>query len=145
MAIDYVSKWVEGQALPTNDTRVVVGFLKRLFCQFGTPKALISNRGTHFCNAQMEKALSRYGVTHWLSTTYHPQTSRKVESANQDVKRILEKTVGKNRKDWYDKLDDALWAFWTDFKTPIGTTLFRMVYWKTCHLSVELEHRAYWH
>ncbi|GJX47616.1 reverse transcriptase domain-containing protein [Tanacetum coccineum] len=57
VAIDYVSKWAEAEALPTNDARVVVNFLKRLFSCFGIPKALISDRGTHFCNRQMEKIL----------------------------------------------------------------------------------------
>ncbi|KAK1419647.1 hypothetical protein QVD17_28881 [Tagetes erecta] len=88
VAIDYVSKWVEAQALPTNDGRVVVQFLRKLFARFGTPKALISDRGTHFCNAQMEKTLARYGVTHRLSTAYHPQTSGQVENANRGIKRI---------------------------------------------------------
>ncbi|KAK1421773.1 hypothetical protein QVD17_24388 [Tagetes erecta] len=144
VAIDYVSKWVEAQALTTNDARVVVAFLRRLFSRFGTPKALISDRGTHFCNAQMERVLARYGVNHRLSTAYHPQTSGQVENANRGIKRILEKTVGANRKDWADKLDDALWAFRTAFKTPIGTTPFKIVYGKACHLPVELEHRAFW-
>ncbi|XP_076929598.1 uncharacterized protein LOC143594080 [Bidens hawaiensis] len=144
MAIDYDSKWVEPQALPIKDARVVVGFLKRLFSRFGTPNALISDRGTHLCNGHMEKALARYGVTRQLSTAYHPQTSGQVENANRRVKRILEKNVGKNRKDWSDKLVDALWVFRTTFKTPIWTTTFRMVYGKACHLPVELEHRAYW-
>ncbi|XP_076936759.1 uncharacterized protein LOC143604045 [Bidens hawaiensis] len=92
----------------------------------------------------MEKALARYGVTHRISTTYHPQTSGQVENAKRGVKRILEKTVGKNRKDWSDKLDDALSAFRTAFKTHIRTTPFRMVYGKVCNLPVELEHKAYW-
>ncbi|KAI3816628.1 hypothetical protein L1987_16331 [Smallanthus sonchifolius] len=144
VAIDYVSKWVEAQALPTNDGRVVVRFLKKLFTCFGTPRALISDRGTHFCNAVMEKALARYGATHHLSTAYHPQTSGQVENANRGVKRILEKTVRKNRKDWSEKLDDALWAFRTAYKTPLGTTPFMVVYGKACHLPVELEHRALW-
>ncbi|GJZ49826.1 retrotransposon protein, putative, ty1-copia subclass, partial [Tanacetum coccineum] len=61
VAVDYVSKWVEVQALPTNDARVVVKFLKGLFARFGVPKALISDRGTHFCNSQLEKALLKYG------------------------------------------------------------------------------------
>ncbi|KAJ0759149.1 putative nucleotidyltransferase, Ribonuclease H [Helianthus annuus] len=144
VAIDYVSKWVEAQPLPTNDARVVVRFLKKLFTRFGVPKAIISDRGTHFCNSAMEKALARYGVTHRLSTAYHPQTSGQVENANRGVKRILEKTVGKSRKDWSEKLDDALWAFRTAYKTPLGTTPFMIVYGKACHLPVELEHRALW-
>ncbi|XP_022014263.1 uncharacterized protein LOC110913749 [Helianthus annuus] len=144
VAIDYVSKWVEAQASPSNDARVVVRFLKKLFTRFGTPRAIISDRGTHFCNAVMEKALERYGVTHRLSTAYHPQTSGQVENANRGVKRILEKTVGKSRQDWSDKLDDALWAFRTAYKTPLGTTPFMIVYGKACHLPVELEHRALW-
>ncbi|XP_035837052.1 uncharacterized protein LOC118484986 [Helianthus annuus] len=89
-------------------------------------------------------ALARYGVTHRLSTAYYPQTSGQVENANRGVKRILEKTVGKSRKDWSEKLDDALWAFRTAYKTPLGTTPFMIVYGKACHLPVELEHRALW-
>jgi hypothetical protein len=57
-AVEYVSKWVEAEALPSNDARVVVRFLKKLFSRFGTPKALISDRGTPFCNRKIEKALT---------------------------------------------------------------------------------------
>ncbi|GJY64007.1 reverse transcriptase domain-containing protein [Tanacetum coccineum] len=72
IAIDYLSKWVEAKALPTNDARVVVKFLKSLFSRFGTPRAIISVRGTYFCNDQFAKVMLKYGVTHRLSTTYHP-------------------------------------------------------------------------
>ncbi|GKB93778.1 reverse transcriptase domain-containing protein [Tanacetum coccineum] len=72
VAIDYVSKWVEAHAFPTNDARNVVNFLKRLFARFGIPKALISDRGTHFYNHQMKKAMKRYGVVHRFLTAYHP-------------------------------------------------------------------------
>ncbi|GKD34718.1 reverse transcriptase domain-containing protein [Tanacetum coccineum] len=88
VAVDYVSKWVEAQALPTNDARVVVKFLRSLFARFGVPKALISDRGTHFCNSQLEKALQRYGVTHKLSTAYHPQSNGQTEVTNRAIKRI---------------------------------------------------------
>nr|GEV27184.1 reverse transcriptase domain-containing protein [Tanacetum cinerariifolium] len=88
VAVDYLSKWVEAKALPTNDARVVK-FLKSLFSRF-------------------------------------------------------ERTVGENRTSWSNKLDDALWAFHTAYKTPIGCTLYKLVYGKSCHLLIELEHRAYW-
>ncbi|GKE07329.1 reverse transcriptase domain-containing protein [Tanacetum coccineum] len=83
-------------------------------------------------------------VTHRLSTPYHPQTSGQVKVTNRGLKRILERTVGENRASWSDKLDDALWAFRTAYKTPIGCTPYKLVYGKACHLPVELEHKAYW-
>ncbi|GJY58663.1 reverse transcriptase domain-containing protein, partial [Tanacetum coccineum] len=79
VAVDYLLKWVEAKALPTNDARVVVKFLKSLFSRFGAPRAIISDRGTHFCNDKFDKVMSKYGVTHRLSTPYHPQTSGQVE------------------------------------------------------------------
>ncbi|GJT58412.1 reverse transcriptase domain-containing protein [Tanacetum coccineum] len=144
VAVDYLSKWVEAKALPTNDARVVVKILKSLFSRFGAPRAIISDRGTHFCNDKFDKVMSKYGVTHRLSTAYHPQTSGQVEVTNRGLKRILERTVGENRASWSDKLDDALWAFRTAYKTPIGCTPYKLVYGKACHLPVELEHKAYW-
>nr|GFB30524.1 reverse transcriptase domain-containing protein [Tanacetum cinerariifolium] len=135
---------IKAKALPTNDARVVVKFLKSLFSRFGTPKAIISDRGTHFCNDQFSRVMAKYGVTHRLSTAYHPQTSGQVEVANRGLKRILERTVGENRTSWSDKLEDALWAFRTAFKTLVGCTPYRLVYGKACHLPLELEHKAYW-
>nr|GFB84889.1 reverse transcriptase domain-containing protein [Tanacetum cinerariifolium] len=134
----------EAKALPTNDAQVVVKFLKSLFSWFGTPKAIISDRGTHFCNDQFSRVMAKYGVTHRLSTSYHPQTSGRVEVTNRGLKRILERTVGENRASWSDKLEDALWAFRTAFKTSVGCTPYRLVYGKACHLPLELELKAYW-
>ncbi|XP_070015629.1 uncharacterized protein [Nicotiana sylvestris] len=80
VAVDYVSKWVEAVALPTNDAKVVVGFLKKnIFTRFGTPRAIISDGGTHFYNRAFEKLLIKYDVRHKVATPYHPQTSGQVE------------------------------------------------------------------
>nr|GFB51275.1 reverse transcriptase domain-containing protein [Tanacetum cinerariifolium] len=67
-----------------------------------------------------------------------------VEVTNRGLKRILERTVGENHALWSDKLEDALWAFRTAYKTSIGCTLYRLVYGKACHLPHEIEHKAYW-
>nr|GEZ31015.1 hypothetical protein [Tanacetum cinerariifolium] len=108
------------------------------------PRAIISDRGTHFCNDQFEKVMLKFGVTHRLVSPYHPQTSSQVEVSNCGLKRIIERTVGENHASWSNKLDDALWAFRTAYKTPIGCTPYRLFYEKACHLPIEFEHKAYW-
>nr|GEW32721.1 hypothetical protein [Tanacetum cinerariifolium] len=102
-----------------------------------------SDRGTHFCNDQFAKVMLKFGVTHRLAISYHPQTSGQVEVSNRGLKRILERTVGENRASWSDKLDDALWAFRTAYKTPIGCTPYKLVYGKAKVQLNELRDQAY--
>nr|GEU83329.1 reverse transcriptase domain-containing protein [Tanacetum cinerariifolium] len=108
VVVDYLLKWVEAKALPTNDARVVCKFLKNLFARFGTPVPLL---------------------------VIEERTSEMTS---------LQRTVGENRASLSDKLVDALWAFRTAYKTPIGCTPYKLFYGKACHLPIELEHKAYW-
>ncbi|CAM8993985.1 unnamed protein product [Rhodiola kirilowii] len=145
VVVDYVSKWVEAVATATCDAKVVIKmFQKVIFPRFGLPQTIISDGGSHFKERNFETLLKKYSVYHTVGTPYHPQTSGQVEISNREIKRILGKTVSSYRKDWASKLDDALWAYRTAFKTLIGMSPFRLVYGKTCHLLVKLEYKALW-
>nr|GEV59149.1 reverse transcriptase domain-containing protein [Tanacetum cinerariifolium] len=105
-------------------------------------------RPIHYASKTMTEAESKkLLISSKLSTIdqhEHPQTNGQVEVSNRGLKRILERAVGENHVSWSDKLDDALWAFCTTYKTPIRCTPYKLVYEKACHLLVELEHNAYW-
>ncbi|XP_049359581.1 uncharacterized protein LOC125824278 [Solanum verrucosum] len=142
--MDYVSKCVEAVALPNNEGKNVVQFLKcYIFARFGTSR-VISDGGSHFCNRLFGSALSKYGMKNKVATPYHPQPCGQVEVSNCEIKSILAKTVNPNRTNWSQKINDALWAYRIAYMKPIGISLYQLVFEKSCHLPIELEYKALW-
>ena len=115
---------------------------RNILSRFGAPRTIISDEGSHFANKLFEKLMNRYGIRYVMGLAYHPQLNGQVEISNKEIKNILEKTVSTSRKDWLVKLDDALWAYRTTYKSPIRMSLYMIIFGNPCHLPLELEYKS---
>lgn len=134
VAVDYVSKWVEVKAYQKNDAKVVIRFLQ---------KHNVRDEGSYFVNKWLKRLLEMNNVRNKIVIAYHTQTNREDDLTNKEIKGILEKVVRPNRRDWSKRLDDALWAYRTTFKTPLGRFPYRIMFEKVFHLLLELDIKAF--
>jgi hypothetical protein len=116
-------------------------FHEVIFMRYRVPRIVISDGGSHFIDRPFWNALSEVGVDHRIATPYHPYMSGQAETSNNQIKNILQKTVNQMGRSWRSKRSEALWAYRTAYKTPISMTPYQLVYRKTCHLPIELEHK----
>nr|GEZ55415.1 reverse transcriptase domain-containing protein [Tanacetum cinerariifolium] len=107
VAVDYLSKWVEAKALPTNDARVVVKFLKSLFSRFDTPKAIINDRGTHFYNDQFLRVMA------YENSLIYKERTKKLHDD-----RIKNRIFNVGDQDYLSKIEDFLCRILSWFSRP---------------------------
>jgi transposase InsO family protein len=119
-------------------------FHEVIFLRYRVPRIVTSDGGSHLIDQAFQKALTEVGVDHWIATPYHPQTSGQAETLNKQIKNILLKTMNQMGRSWRSKLSETLCAYRMAYKTPISMSPHQLVYGKTCHLPIELEHKALW-
>ena len=140
IATDYCTKWVEAKALRDNTAASTAKFLyENIWCRFGCPIELVSDQGTHFINKLINELTNYYAVVHKKSTPYYPQANGLAESTNKTIQTILKKIVNENRTDWDQKLNSALWAYRTSYKTSIKSTPFRMAFGLEAVMPIEFQ------
>ena len=141
---DYVIKWVEAKALPFATENTVVSFLfEDIFTRFGVPREIVTDQGTQFTSRLVQKLVDQYKIKHRKSTPYHSQANGQVESTNKVIEAILTKTVHLHRKDWVEKLPEALWAYRTTWRNTTGHTPYELVYGKQVLLPIDFQIQTY--
>ena len=112
VAVDYFTKWVEAMPTYNNDAKTTMLFLfNHIIARFGVPKSIVTDHGTHFCNAMMAELTSMLHLDHEHSSPYYPQANGQVESINRVLKTMLQWMVGAHKSNWHVQLFSALWAY----------------------------------
>jgi transposase InsO family protein len=137
---DYMTKWVEAKELHRAIEEVVLDFLfEDIFIKFGVPRELVIDGVPPFTSHGFKAILQKYHIHHRMSTPYHPQSNGQVERTNKVIEAILTKTVKETRKDWSQRLPEALWAYKTTWRNTIGFSPYELVYGKSVVFHVEFE------
>eukprot|EP00253_Pinus_taeda_P005491 PITA_05491 len=126
---DYMTKWVEAKELIKANEELVLTFLfEEIFVRFGLPRELVTDGGPPFNSHGFKDTLQKYHIKHKMTTPYHPQSNGQVESTNKVIEAILTKTIKENRRDWFQKLPKALWAYRTTWRNTTGFSPYELVF-----------------
>eukprot|EP00253_Pinus_taeda_P008569 PITA_08569 len=137
---DYMTKWVEAKALIRANEKSILTFLfEEIFVRFGVLRELVTDGGLAFNSHGFKDTLYKYHVNHKMTTPYHPQANGQVESTNKVIEAILTKTVKENRRDWFQSLPEALWAYRNTWRNTTGFSPYELVYGKSDVFLVEFE------
>eukprot|EP00253_Pinus_taeda_P028230 PITA_28230 len=116
---------------------------KDIFTHFSVPREIVTDQGTQFTSKLVQNIVEQYKIKHRKSTPYHPQVNGQAESTNKVIEAILTKTIQLHRKDWVEKLQEALWAYRTTWRSTRGHTPYELVYGKHVLLQIEFHIQTY--
>jgi transposase InsO family protein len=139
VAMDYMTKWVEVEALSNTTEEVVIKFIFKLFVCYRLPREVITDGGSQFTTHRITTILGNYHIKHRVTSPYHPQGNGQVESTNKFLQEILTKIVSKNHHNWEAKLPNALWAYRTTWRNTTGYSPYHLVYGKEPFFPIEFE------
>ena len=141
---NYVTKWVEAKALPFANEKSIVNFLfEDIFTSFGVPREIVIDQGSQFTSKMVKGLVEDYKIKHRKSTPYHPQANGQVESTNKVIEGILTKTVHLHRRDWEERLPEALWAYRTTWRNTMGHTPYELFYGKQVMFPIEFQIKTF--
>ena len=138
VATEYVTKWVEAEALPRAIEDSIIQFLFHIFVRYSLPRDIITDGGPQFAGNKIAATLKNYHIQHKI-TTYHPQANGQVESTNKIIEAILTKTITSDRHDWATRLPEALWAYRTTWRSTTGYSPYQLVFGKEPIFPIEFE------
>ncbi len=136
---DYVTKWVETVDLPRATEEVVINFLFELFVRYSLPREVITNGGGKFVGHKITATLRNHHITHRVTSPYHLQANKQVESTNKVIKEILTKIVSTHQQDWAARLLEALWAYHTTWRNTTRYYPYQLVINKEHIFPIEFE------
>jgi transposase InsO family protein len=137
-ATKYLTRWEEATPVKDCSVKTTTHFLfEQVITQFGFPRVLMRDQGTHFINSTIITMTEEFEVHHQKNTPYHPQENGTVEAFNKIMENVLTKIYNINRDDWDLKVPVVLWAYKTTCKNLIGHTPFKLVYGQEAVVPLE--------
>ncbi|XP_020426562.1 uncharacterized protein K02A2.6-like [Prunus persica] len=125
----YFSKWAEAVPLKEVKKENVVSFIKvNIINRYGVPRYIITDNGKPFSNWLMDKLCEDFGFKQCNSSMYNAPANGLAEAFNKTLCSMLKKVVGRTKKDWHERINEALWAYRTTYRTPTQATPYSLVY-----------------
>ncbi|CAM8928328.1 unnamed protein product [Rhodiola kirilowii] len=139
-ATDYFSKWAEAVTLREVKKESVVEFItKHIIYRHGVPQRIVTDNGKQFSNKLMTNLCEKFKFKQYKSSMYNAPANGLAEAFNKTLCNLLRKVVGKLKRDWHEKIGEALWAYRTTYKTPTQATPYALVYGVEAVLPLELQ------